>query len=109
MRSRFVPVSLIFAAVLMASRAEDVVLDITHSVQVQFKSEQGKTYQVFATPNAEAVPWTPIGEAQAGTGGTITFFYNSAEDQKLFFKVESTLGGGQAQVPEVLRATTRLV
>ncbi|HIG31121.1 MAG TPA: hypothetical protein EYQ50_26285 [Verrucomicrobiales bacterium] len=66
-----------------------VELEITRAVKVTFQPEEGKSYQVLSSSDAEKI-FQSIGEPVAGNGGKISVFYESEENQKVFFKVEET-------------------
>jgi len=90
-----IPILLIATICTFSCQAQEIELVVQHSIQVSFNSEAEKAYQVFTTPNVDRTNWQPLGEPVQGNGDKITFFYNTKEDQKVFFKVE----GGEGSQP----------
>jgi len=63
-------------------------LKIERSVKVSFDSEAGKSYNAYSTTDVAKQKWELLGGPVDGTGEKIVFFYQSDDDQKVFFKVE---------------------
>jgi uncharacterized protein YjbI with pentapeptide repeats len=80
------------AAIHLPNARAEVAVTIETATKVQFNSEPGKTYQVYATTNVNKTEWAALGAPQSGSGEEITFFHTTTGDQKVFFKVEETNG-----------------
>jgi hypothetical protein len=63
-------------------------LKIERSVKVSFDSEVGKSYKAYSTTDVAKKKWELLGGPADGTGDKIVFFYQSDDDQKVFFKVD---------------------
>ncbi|MDA7676374.1 pentapeptide repeat-containing protein [bacterium] len=63
-------------------------LKIERSVKVSFDSEVGKSYNAYSTTDVAKQKWELLGGPADGTGEKIVFFYQSDDDQKVFFKVD---------------------
>src|SRR5262245_39373980 len=81
-----------FCAAIVPIASAEVAVTIETATKVQFNSQPGKTYQVYATTNLDKTGWAALGSPQSGSGGEITFFHTTTGDQKVFFKVEETNG-----------------
>ncbi len=55
-------------------------------INVTFPTKLGRTYQLQSSPNL-ADPWTNIGSATSGTGGTVTLPVNTGSETSYFFRV----------------------
>ena len=69
-------------------------LKIERSVKVSFDSEVGKSYNAYSTTDVAKKKWELLGGPVDGTGEKIVFFYQSDDDQKVFFKVDEADGSG---------------
>lgn len=71
--------------------AQTTSLQIEHSVKVEFPTQKGYDYTVYATtdPN-QTSGWKPLGLVSNANGEKATFFYQTSPDQKAFFKVDAT-------------------
>ena len=72
-------------------------LKIERSVKVSFDSEVGKSYNAYSTTDVAKQKWELLGGPADGTGEKIVFFYQSDDDQKVFFKVDEADGSGGAE------------
>ena len=69
-------------------------LKVERSVKVSFDSEVGKSYNAYSTTDVAKKKWELLGGPVDGTGEKIVFFYQSDDDQKVFFKVDEADGSG---------------
>ena len=69
-------------------------LKIERSVKVSFDSKVGKTYNAYSTTDVSKKKWELLGGPADGSGEKIVFFYQSDDDQKVFFKVDEADGSG---------------
>lgn len=77
---------------------QEIQLEIKKSIQLSFPTAVGKDCKIFSSPNAEG-QWQALGQTVAGNGGQVTVIYNTESDQKAFFKVTATDGGGTGGSP----------
>ena len=70
-------------------------LTVERSVKVSFDSEVGKSYNAYSSNDVSKKNWKLLGGPVDGNGEKIVFFYQSKDDQKVFFKVDEIEKGGE--------------
>jgi hypothetical protein len=71
-------------------------LTVERSVKVSFDSEVGKSYNAYSSNDVSKKNWKLLGGPVDGNGEKIVFFYQSKDDQKVFFKVDEIEKGGES-------------
>ena len=69
-------------------------LKVERSVKVSFDSETGKAYNAYSSTDVSRKNWKLMGGPIEGNGEKIVFFYQSDDDQKVFFKVDEVKSDG---------------